>query len=93
MCEKLREGRTMGANSLVIVAEGTLNRHGNPITAQQVQQILTERLGEEARVTSLGHVQRGGTPSSYDRWMSTLLGYTAAHEIVTADDSTHPMIV
>lgn len=94
MCEKLREGRENGRrDSLVIVAEGATDRHGQPITAQQVQQILTERLGEEARVTSLGHVQRGGTPSSYDRWMSTLLGYTAAHEMITADDSTQPMIV
>lgn len=94
MCAKLREGREHGRrDSLVIVAEGATDRHGNPITAQQVQAVLTEQLGEEARVTALGHVQRGGTPSAYDRWMSTLLGYTAAHEMIVADETTEPMIV
>lgn len=94
MCAKLKEGRENGRrDSLVIVAEGATDRHGNKITATQVEQVIMDKLGEEARVTALGHVQRGGTPSAYDRWMSTLLGYTAAHEMITATDDTEPMIV
>lgn len=94
MCDKLRTGRANGRrDSLVIVAEGATDRHGQPITAQYVQQVLSEKLGEEARVTALGHVQRGGTPSAYDRWMSTLLGYTAAHELTTVTEDTQPFIV
>jgi len=42
--------------------------------ARQVQEVT----GVEARVTSLGHVQRGGVPSSFDRMLSTRLGTTAA---------------
>jgi 6-phosphofructokinase 1 len=34
--------------------------------------------GIEARVTSLGHVQRGGIPTAFDRWLCTRLGTKAA---------------
>ena len=40
-----------------------------------------EGLSENAKITILGHIQRGGAPSAYDRWMSTLLGYTAVQEL------------
>ena len=94
MCEKLKVGRENGRrDSLVIVAEGATDRSGNPITARQVAKVLEERLGEEARVTALGHVQRGGTPSAYDRWMSTLLGYSAAYEVIHANENSEPVIV
>ena len=94
MCEKLRIGRAHGRrDSLVIVAEGATDRSGKPITAAYVRDVLAEKLGEEARVTALGHVQRGGTPSAFDRWMSTLLGYTAAHEMVRANAESEPVIV
>ena len=43
-------------------------------------QVREERLGEDARVTILGHVQRGGSPSAYDRNLSSLLGQRAARE-------------
>lgn len=94
MCLKLSKGRAAGRReSLVVVAEGATDRDGNPITATDVRQILHERLGEEARVTILGHVQRGGTPSAYDRWMSTLLGCAAAREAVTATAASEPVII
>ncbi|MDD7504907.1 MAG: 6-phosphofructokinase [Actinomycetaceae bacterium] len=94
MCEKLKIGRERGRReSIVIVAEGATDREGNPITSNYVKEVLAERLGEDARVTALGHVQRGGTPSAYDRWMPTLLGYTAAHELINADENTEPLIV
>lgn len=94
MCEKLRIGREQGRrDSMVIVAEGATDRHGNPITADQVSQVLADKLNEEARITSLGHVQRGGVPSAYDRWMPTLLGYTAAHDLVNAEPGSEPQII
>jgi ATP-dependent phosphofructokinase / diphosphate-dependent phosphofructokinase len=40
---------------------------------------LEERTGLEARVTILGHVQRGGTPSTIDRLLASSLGTEAAH--------------
>ena len=42
-----------------------------PINGEHVRSGAAERLGEDARVTILGHLQRGGAPSAFDRWMST----------------------
>lgn len=94
MCELLKTGRAAGRrDSLVMVAEGARDQEGNPISAAYVRDVLQERLGEDTRVTSLGHVQRGGTPSAYDRWMSTLLGYTAALDVIAAEVDDEPCIV
>ncbi len=94
MTTKLRTGRERGRrDSLIILAEGALDRAGNPITATQVASVIKDRLGEDARITSLGHVQRGGQPSAYDRWMPTLLGYTAALDMVNAGPDTEPTII
>lgn len=94
MANKLRTGRERGRrDSIIILAEGALDRSGKPITASQVADVVLEKLGEEARITDLGHVQRGGRPSAYDRWMPTLLGYTAALDLVNAGPDTEPIIV
>ena len=94
MCNKLQAGRAAGRrDSMVIVAEGAQDREGNQITAAHVCDVLEERLGEDARVTILGHVQRGGHPSAYDRWMSTLLGYAAAQEVLRATPESEPHII
>lgn len=45
--------------------------------ASRIARQLQEKTGVEARVTSLGHVQRGGIPSPFDRMLCTLLGATA----------------
>ena len=42
--------------------------------ASRVARLLQERTGTEVRVTSLGHVLRGGVPSAFDRMLCTLLG-------------------
>ncbi len=82
MCRVLEAGRAIGRRSnIVIVAEGAQDMHGNPITAQQVRHVLEEQSGEDTRVTSLGHVQRGGAPSAFDRYLSTVLGYAAVHHV------------
>ena len=94
MCAILREGRAAGRReSLVIVAEGATDRTGAAITAGQVRDAIEQRLGEDARVTIPGHVQRGGTPSAYDRWMSTLLGYTAVNDLMAATPDAEPQIL
>lgn len=94
MCDTLAKGRESGRrDSIVIVAEGAVDRAGNPITAELVRKTLEDKAGEDARVTNLGHVQRGGAPSAYDRWMSTLLGYSAAIEVIEATDETEPCII
>ncbi|HUN21728.1 MAG TPA: 6-phosphofructokinase [Anaerolineales bacterium] len=83
MCEILAEGRQVGRrDSIVVVAEGAQDRHGKPITSQYIKTVLEDKLGEDTRITILGHVQRGGTPSAYDRNMSTILGFRAVEELL-----------
>jgi 6-phosphofructokinase 1 len=94
MCEVLKEGRTAGRrDSTVIVAEGASDRNGRPITSAYVKQVLEEKLGEDCRVTILGHVQRGGSPSAFDRNLGTLMGFAAVQQIEQGDAKTEPMIV
>ena len=94
MCARLRAGRAAGRrDSIVIVAEGARDRAGEPITSQGVRDLIEARLGEDTRVTILGHVQRGGTPSAYDRWMPTLVGHAAAMEVVHAGPDHEPQLI
>jgi 6-phosphofructokinase 1 len=91
MCAALEAGRRIGRRqSLVIVAEGAQDRHGNPITSEYVKDVLEQRLGEDTRVTILGHVQRGGAPSAFDRYLGTLQGYEAVKQLLAgaADDES-----
>ncbi len=93
MCRAFEAGRAIGRRSnIVIVAEGAQDMHGNPITAQQVKQILEDLSGEDTRVTSLGHVQRGGAPSAFDRNLGTVLGYAAVQHVAAHPD-TEPQLV
>src|SRR5918993_1095936 len=78
MLDRLRAGTRAGRRDhIVIMAEGAQDRYGNYIGSSDVQRVLEEGLGEEVRTTVLGHVQRGGRPSAYDRNLATLLGYEA----------------
>jgi 6-phosphofructokinase 1 len=94
MCSVLKAGREAGRrDSIVIVAEGARDWHGNPISADYVKQVLEERLGEDTRVTILGHVQRGGMPSAFDRYMSTLLGHAAVEELLLTTGDGEPQLI
>lgn len=53
--------------TIIIVAEGAHDCQLNPITSEEIKNILTDRLGLDTRVTTLGHTQRGGRPAAYDR--------------------------
>ncbi len=94
MCSALRRGRKEGRrDSLVVVAEGACDRQGQPITSAYVRQVIEDHLHEDVRVTILGHVQRGGAPSAYDRWASTWLGHEAVLEVLGATaDTAGPVI-
>jgi 6-phosphofructokinase 1 len=93
MIDTLEAGRSIGRRlNIIIVAEGAQDRHGNPITAQHVKETLEDRLGEDTRVTSLGHVQRGGAPSAFDRYLSTVLGYAAVEQILTSPAAVPQLI-
>jgi ATP-dependent phosphofructokinase / diphosphate-dependent phosphofructokinase len=46
---------------------------------------IEKRTGKEARTTVLGHVQRGGTPSPFDRWLATRFGLHAIEAVFDGD--------
>jgi 6-phosphofructokinase 1 len=94
MAERLRAGRKAGRrDSIVILAEGAHDRDGKYIGSSDVQNALEERLGEEVRVTVLGHVQRGGRPSAFDRTLGTFMGYEAVQTILNANPEDEPVII
>ena len=66
------------AHAIVIVAEGA---NYNALALDEFFSQHRERLGFELRVTILGHVQRGGYPSAYDRILASRLGAAAVEEI------------
>ena len=74
--EKMRLGRIRGRNHhIIIVAEG----YGSAtVIADQIH----EATGVDTRVTILGHVQRGGSPSARDRFVSTMMGCHAVELLV-----------
>ncbi len=94
MCERIMAGRRAGRrDTIVILAEGARDRQGNIIGSTQVANILEECMGEEARVTVLGHVQRGGAPSVFDRNLGTLLGSAAVDTILSAQPDSEPQLI
>mgnify|MGYP001285174902 CR=1 FL=1 len=94
MCETLMKGREVGRRDImVIVAEGARDRDGQQITTEHVKKVLEDRLGEDTRITVLGHVQRGGAPSAIDRNQSTLLGAEAVEAIMAMGPNDEPLIV
>jgi ATP-dependent phosphofructokinase / diphosphate-dependent phosphofructokinase len=49
---------------------------------------IEERTGKEARAVVLGHVQRGGTPTAFDRWLATRFGLSAIAAVHDKDFGT-----
>ena len=47
--------------------------------------LIEERTGIETRATTLGHIQRGGTPSAFDRVLATRLGMAAVNAVTNGD--------
>lgn len=94
MVDTLERGRAAGRrDSIIVVAEGAADREGRPISAQRIHDVILERTGEEPRITILGHVQRGGKPSAYDRWMATACGVEAVRAVIEADEQTEPVLI
>jgi 6-phosphofructokinase 1 len=67
-------------HSIIIVAEGAGS--GDDISRQ-----ITERNGIEPRVTVLGHIQRGGSPTHNDRILASRLGDFAVRKLMEGDSS------
>src|SRR5215208_1467805 len=77
--------------SIISVSEGAKPLHGEQVFSRKGDEVYVPRLGGigqqigeyiedqgfETRVTVLGHLQRGGTPTPFDRWLATRYGAAA----------------
>ena len=83
LAERIVAAHQRGKNhALIVVAEGAANdAHGLAEYLGQHQQ----QLGFELRATILGHVQRGGTPTAFDRLLATRLGVSAVEALVRGE--------
>lgn len=94
LVQAVRAGRALGKRkAIVIVAEGAVDVHGAPVQSAQVRAVLERELQVETRVTVLGHVQRGGAPTSYDRVMSTILGARGAEALLEMGPADPPLVM
>ncbi|XP_022323820.2 ATP-dependent 6-phosphofructokinase-like isoform X1 [Crassostrea virginica] len=89
LCKKLAAERSMGQRlNIILVAEGAIDRKGNAITADMVKKVVTEKLKYDTRVTVLGHVQRGGKPTAFDRILGSRMGAEAVLALMDANPNT-----
>uniref|UniRef100_A0AAY3ZVF0 Phosphofructokinase domain-containing protein n=1 Tax=Denticeps clupeoides TaxID=299321 RepID=A0AAY3ZVF0_9TELE len=94
MCQKLSATRSRGSRlNIIIVAEGATDRHGKAITSSIVKDLVVSRLGFDTRVTILGHVQRGGTPSAFDRILASRMGVEAVLALLETTANTPACVV
>lgn len=78
VAREVREGYLRGKNhAVIVVAEGA--RYNARAVADYLAQ---EKIGFEVRVTILGHVQRGGSPTAFDRMLATRLGVAAVDTLL-----------
>ncbi len=81
LCATIEAGRRRGKESfIVVVAEGAADGG-----ATAVAELVSERLALDYRVSILGHVQRGGSPASYDRTLASRLGVAAVEALAAGE--------
>uniref|UniRef100_A0ABM5GMX6 ATP-dependent 6-phosphofructokinase n=1 Tax=Pogona vitticeps TaxID=103695 RepID=A0ABM5GMX6_9SAUR len=94
MCSRLSENRARKKRlNIIIVAEGAIDSHNKAITSEQVKDLVVQQLGYDTRVTILGHVQRGGTPSAFDRILASRMGVEAVLALLEATPETPACVV
>jgi 6-phosphofructokinase 1 len=79
--------------TLIIIAEGAIDQNLNKISPEMVKELLSGELKLDTRVTTLGHVQRGGAPCAYDRMLSTLQGAEAVNAVLDATPETESPVI
>ena len=79
--------------TIVIVCEGAHDLALNKVTPTKVKDLLSNQLGLDTRITTLGHVQRGGGACAYDRMLSTLQGVEAVEAVLDATPETPSPVI
>ena len=101
VCDKICLRESRGRHfSVVVVAEGTVPKGGTRVLVadrkagsaerlggigNQVAEAIAERTGKETRCLVLGHLQRGGTPTTFDRLLALRLGSAAVRAVAHGD--------
>ena len=101
ICKKIQERETKGKHfTLVVVAEGAREKDGGFVTSgtqeanreahlggigNVVAEEIGKRSGKETRCCVLGHLQRGGTPTTFDRALCSMFGAMAV-ELIDAGE-------
>ncbi|XP_022609722.1 ATP-dependent 6-phosphofructokinase, platelet type-like isoform X2 [Seriola dumerili] len=94
MCQKLSANRAgMKRLNIIIVAEGAIDHNNKPITTDYIKNLVVKCLGFDTRVTILGHVQRGGTPSAFDRILASRMGVEAVLALLETTANTPACVV
>ena len=94
LCARLAQERQTGKRlNIIIVAEGAMDREGNAITPHDVKDVIDKKLAMDTRVTILGHIQRGGAPSAFDRILGSRMGAEAVHALMEATPNTEACVV
>ncbi|CAN8100348.1 unnamed protein product [Discula destructiva] len=91
MCTIIKKHRSLGKRkTIVIIAEGAHDKYSNKITPDMVKDLLADPKGLhlDTRITTLGHVQRGGTAVAYDRMLATLQGVEAVEAVLNPEPET-----
>ncbi|XP_075870954.1 ATP-dependent 6-phosphofructokinase, platelet type-like isoform X5 [Nelusetta ayraudi] len=79
--------------NIIIVAEGAIDINNKTITTEYIKDLVVQRLGFDTRVTILGHVQRGGTPSAFDRILASRMGVEAVLALLETTANTPACVV
>jgi len=85
ICTQIRSSIAKGKNhSIILVAEGLL---GDPALSEHscgfgIGRYIKEKAGTDTKITVLGHIQRGGIPTYFDRKIATLMGAKAVELIL-----------
>jgi ATP-dependent phosphofructokinase / diphosphate-dependent phosphofructokinase len=101
VCEQVKSRFRINYAPIVVVAEGAAPKEGQVVLKDQsrdefghvrlsgvgewLAREISQRTGKDARTTVLGHVQRGGTPSAFDRWLATRFGLHAIDAVNDGD--------
>ncbi|MDA8234886.1 MAG: 6-phosphofructokinase [Clostridia bacterium] len=81
VCEKLLRGHERGKlHSIILVAEGAGS-------AMDVGKYIKGKTGFDTRVTILGHIQRGGSPTAFDRVLASRMGAKAVEVLMAGENN------
>jgi phosphofructokinase-like protein len=104
VCEYVERRFKTNFSPIVVVSEGAVPAEGDMTLqsgevdafghvrlggiGDRLAQEIEARTGKEARAVVLGHVQRGGTPTAFDRWLATRFGLHAITAVADGDYGT-----